>query len=430
MFFTPRPCEFARNVQLIRLNGIKTAPGPIQAVYQGETPARTKRGKEECEARRATLPLDGGSIRSGRVLDQLATTMPSTGFRIWELARDVARPKTLRRRGRRGAEPLPVTNESSREGIGARNPIIVAGRDWAGDEYYYVFLLATVPTEDGNRHVLLQARTFDFVRFDIRGRTNDGLAWTPFMPETEGKRRRRGRSSNPETPSPTAVLDESGKSIIGNCPGQGFDTHGLVGSVSVVDQVYHYFYTDIVPTDCGEPRDKQRVGLYLRTSRDLTADRVWSIARTVAAPMSAETLIRVAKAKGLDRWAVSYTCIRPANAASGPVADLCVQYTTDLSIGSLAALKWFSEPVSAGRSTHYLALQSGGDGSGQYSRVQHFWMTDRYGNLDTPSSHANKAGFLTWLDPLAPRSDGTETSVLYGRPVYWGSWSVRQVRTK
>ena len=79
-----------------------------------------------------------------------------------------------------------------------------------------------------------------------------------------------------------------------------------------------------MPTDCGEPRDKQRVGLYLRTSRDLTAERVWSTARTVTAPMPAETLIRVAKAKGLDRWAAAYTCIRPASTISGPVADLCV----------------------------------------------------------------------------------------------------------
>lgn len=435
MLFTPRPCEFARNAQLVRFGARK---GPLQVFYQGETPAPPGRGKrkgaeERCDpALRATNPLDGGSVRSGAQAEQLATTMPPTGYRLWEMAREVGRtPSKRKRRGRKrdpdDLEAVARPTASAIEGIGARNPIVVAGRDWAGDEYAYVFMLATSATPTGNYHVLIQARTFDFETFDIRSRPAEGgeTVWVPFAaPETGGKRRRPGRSSD-DNPRPTAVTDEAGKPIIGNCPGQGFETQGLVGSISVVDQVYHYFYTDIVPTDCGEPLGKRRVGLYLRTSRDLTGERVWSSARTVAAPMPPETLIRVAQAKGLARWAVSYTCSRPANAPGGPVSDLCVQYTSDLSIGSLAALTWFSEPVSAGRSTSYLALRSGGDGSGQYGRVQHFWMTDRYGNLDTPAHYSGKAGFLTWTDPTAPRQDGAQASAVYGRPVYWGTWSVR-----
>lgn len=438
VFFTPRPCEFAANVQILRLTGVKGAPGPLQAVYQGETPLergrRRRAGAETCEPRRSSNPLDGGSVRSGRSPEQLATTMPPTGYRLWEMAREVARPERRKRRGRsRERERAEAPAEAATEGIGARDPVVVTGRNWAGDEYYYVFLLATAMTEGGARRVQIQARTYDFERFDVRGRGEDGNpAWVPFQPEEgPGRRSRRGRGRergpDADNPSPAAVLDEAGKPIFGNCPGRGFDTQGLAGSISVVDQVYHWFYTDVLPSDCNEPVLKRRTALYLRTSRDLTADRVWSAPRTVAEPLPAASLVRVAKAKGMDRWVVAYACNRPANAQGGPVADLCVQYTPDLSIGSLAGLTWYAEPVAAMRSAAYLGLRSGGDGSGRYGRAQHFWMTDRYGNLDVPTSFSVKAGFLTWLDRFAPREDGSEASSVYGRPVYWATWSVRNV---
>ena len=42
-----------------------------------------------------------------------------------------------------------------------------------------------------------------------------------------------------------------------------------------------------------------------------------------------------------------------------------------------------------------------------------------------PSFH--KAGFLTWLDRLAPTASGRDASSLYGRPVYWATWTVRPI---
>lgn len=444
VFFTPRPCELAANVQLIRLTNVKGAPGPLQAVYQGETPNSEQRGSEACEPRQAANPLDGGSVRSGRSVEQLATTMPATRHRLWETVQAVARPQDPRSRRRGQSVPAEPAPKPLIEGLGARNPMVVTGRDWASDAYFYVFLLATVPAEAGTRHVLIQARTLDFERFDIRGRSDESVVWTPFAPgdteKSEGQDARpRPRQQKVDTPAPapavgpSAVLDETGKAVTSNCPGKGFDTQGLVGSISVVDQVYHYFYSDVVPTDCNEPAERQRMGLYLRTSKDLTAERVWSSARTVVAPLPSPILVRVAKAKGMDRWAVSYSCNRPANTMDGPVADLCLQYTPDLSIGSLASLTWFSEPMANMRSTAYLGLRSGGDGSGRFVRGQHFWMTDRYGNLDTPMNYVEKAGFLTWLDRRAPVADATDSakaSTVYGRPVYWGTWSVRPVGTK
>ncbi len=49
----PAPCSFVRGVQLLRLKR-SVAPGPIQAIFQGESPAQEGRRKgEECQERRA-----------------------------------------------------------------------------------------------------------------------------------------------------------------------------------------------------------------------------------------------------------------------------------------------------------------------------------------------------------------------------------------
>jgi hypothetical protein len=427
VFAAPRACEAASGVQILR-----TTPGtgPLQAVYQAETPldAKGKRGSEACAPRRATDPLDGGSVRAGAMPEQLATSMPPAQGRLWEMTRAVAasRETGRTRANRRRGEAVPVAEPAS-EGIAARHPMTVAGRDWAGDAYSYVFFLAAVPTETGNRHALLQARTLDFTRFDLREHTDEGTAWTPYGAAAP---KGRGRARASRDPNPGAVLDETGAPILGNCPGQGFDRTDLVGAISVVDETYHYFYTDVLPSDCGEPPATRRLGLYLRTSRDLTADRVWSAPRTIAQPLPGQSLIRVAKAKEMDRWVVAYRCNRPANTMDGPVSDICVQYTADLAPGSLAGLTWFSEPQAIMRSTAYLGLRSGGDGTGRFGRSQHFWMTDRYGNLATPTTYRTKAGFLTWLDRLAPGQAGTGPSSVFGRPVYWGTWSVRPVAAR
>ncbi|MGU3536566.1 hypothetical protein [Methylobacterium sp. A54F] len=440
MFFTPRPCEFARTVQLLRL-GSAQPPGPIQVIYQGEAPIAAPRGRrqaEDCPPRRATDPGDGGAVRTARLPEQLSVTMPPSAPRLWEAERTppqaAGRQAARTRRGRK--EPPPAPPEPQAEGVAPRNPIAVAGRDWAGDPYTYVFLLAVAGGDTGNRRVQILARTYDFEHYEIRSRGAEGygIAWAPFgeAPDAEDDRRRRkGRESKaPENPSPTAVLDEAGRPLIGNCPGAAGATQGLSGSISVVDQTYHYFYTDVMPEDCNEAPLKQRTALYLRTSRDLSAERVWSLPRTIAEPLPPGIFVRVGKAKGMDRWVVSYTCNRPANAPGGPISDLCLQYTTDLSVGAIAGLTWYAEPRAAMRSPTYLGLRAGGDGGGRYGRAAHYWMTDRYGNLDTPGLYSVKAGFLTWLDRTAPRVDGTTISNLYGRPIYWATWSVRPVGSR
>ncbi|MET0257337.1 MAG: hypothetical protein ABW179_02055 [Methylobacterium sp.] len=437
VLYAPPPCRFAYGVQVVRLKA-RNAPGPLQVVFHAEPLRDGGKGRDDeaCPADlRATDPNAGGSVRSGRLAEQLAGTMPPTAYRFWGApAQDEAREPRPRRRGRRGRRSREAKPEAARpavsvrEGSGARDPMTVAGRDWAGDDYQYVFMIATEAVEDARRHVLIQARTLDFETFDVRSRREgSGTAeWVPFGDGETGSRGRRSRRARrPAPPALAPVLDETGKPIVGNCAGQGFDAQGLVGSISVVEQTYHYFYTDVLPADCAEPAAKRRFGLYLRTSRDVSAEKAWSAPQVVLETLPPDTLVRVGKAKGMERWVMAYSCFRPANATGGPVADICLHYTSDLSPGAFKDLPLFAEPARAARSASHLALRSGGDGGGRYGRDGFFWMTDRYGNVDTPTAYPSKGGFLTWLDRLAPRSDGSAGSSLYGRPVYWSTWTVR-----
>ncbi|WP_244507700.1 hypothetical protein [Methylobacterium phyllostachyos] len=437
VLIAPAPCAFVRGVQILKLPRSE-APGPIQTVFQGQTPIASRR-EEPCPERRATDSRDGGSLRTGRTVEALVTTLPPSADRFW-----VDLPEE-RARSRGWSEPTPAA-----EGIGPRDPIAIAGRDWAGEAYSYVFLLgqervgmadaqddarrrgrrraepdaAGPGPADVRRRVQIEARTLDFQSFEIRTRAADGygLAWTPFEPKDSAKSG-RGRS---DPPSPAPVIDEAGKPVASVCTAPAFETHGLAGSISIVERTYHYVYTDVLPEDCGLAPDKRRTALYLRTAQDLSGPKVWSVAKKLAGPLPPGSLVRVARAKGLQRWAVSYTCQRPANAPGGPVADICLQYTADMNLDGIGALKLYADPVEAGRSPAYLGLRSGGDGSGRFDRSAHFWMTDAQGNLDTPSIYPNKAGFLTWLDRLAPTASGRDTSSLYGRPVYWATWTVRR----
>lgn len=434
VFFTPPLCQFAFDVQVMRLKA-RIAPGPLQMIYHAEPrrePAR--RGHEEtCDGSlRALDPALGGSLRMGRQTEPLATAMPPGDHRFWiqQAAEEPRRPRRARR-GRHSREDGRAEIRllaAAREGSGGRNPMAVAGRDWADDDYTYLFMVASETVGQSRRHVLIQARTYDFASLDIRSRDAEtGTAeWMPFGISEPKRRRDHTNSSRVAAPALAPVTDETGKAITGTCAAEGFEVRGLVGSISVVDQVYHYFYTDVLPSDCNEPAAKRRMGLYLRTSRDVTREKSWSSAKLVLEGLPADTLIRVGLARGMDRWALAYTCKRPANALGGPVPDICLHYTADRSIAAISALSLFSEPAAAARSPAYLGLRSGGDGGGRFGREGFNWMTDRYGNLDTPAIYPTKGGFLTWLDRLAPRSDGSEGSSLYGRPVFWSTWTVRQ----
>lgn len=445
VYAVPPPCRFVHDVQILRLKETGP-PGPLQVIYRAEPPRPAgRRGEEACPADlRATDPAAGGAVRIGRQVEALAVTLPPTDPRFWSeglkggASAEASGPRRrsrvsrqARREARRAAREAGETNKmtfraqaQAPEGDPSGGAMMVAGRDWAGDPYYAILATATEPAAEGRRRVLVQARTYDFQGLDLRVTADPGTEWKPFGAEPESGRR-RGRSRPTAPPTPARVLDEMGRPIVGNCAAPGFELRGLTGSISVIDRVYHYFYTDVLPADCSAPPAKRRMALYLRTSRDPLAERTWSAPVTLIENLPAETEIRVAKARGMDRWAVAYTCSRPVTASGGPVADLCLHYTTDLSPGSITALTLFAEPVAAGHSTAYLGLRSGGDALGRFGRESFGWMTDRYGNLDAPAIYPDKGGFLTWLDRRAPRIDGSDASSLYGRPVYWATWTVR-----
>nr|WP_232628066.1 hypothetical protein [Methylobacterium sp. Leaf118] len=461
VYALPPPCRYVHDVQIMRLKETGP-PGPLQVIYRGEPPAReSRRGDEACLADRvADDPAAGGAVRLGRQADALATTLPVTDPRFWNAGPASGAPAEARKSRRNSRESRRARREARREAREARaqgqgpaqaqgrgqermtfrprptvtegdpsgSAMMVAGRDWAGDPYYAILTTATESAEGGQRRVLVQARTYDFQGLDLRVTADPGTAWMPFggPPQEEGGRRRgRGRREAPPTPKPAPVLDETGQAITGHCAAPGFEARGLSGSISMVDRTYHYFYTDVLPTECGAPREKRRMGLYLRTSRDPLAERAWSSPVTLIEGLPADSLVRVAKARGMDRWAVVYACSRPVTVSGGPIADVCLHYTTDLSPGSITALSLFSEPVAAGHSTAYLGLRSGGDALGRVTRDGFGLMTDRHGNLDTPDIYPDKGGFLTWLDRRAPRADGSDASSLYGRPVFWATWTVR-----
>ncbi|WP_152277145.1 hypothetical protein [Methylorubrum populi] len=454
VYAVPPPCRFVHDVQILRLKDTGP-PGPLQVIYRAEPPRQAsrpgaRRGEEACPADlRAADPAVGGAVRIGRQIETLATILPPTDPRFWSeglQGAGPARAEPPRRRSRASRQARREARRAAREaGPGdtsqekmtfraqapapeddpSGNAMMVAGRDWAGDPYYAILATATEPSGEGRRRVLVQARTYDFQGLDLRVEADPGTEWRPFgAPPAEERSRRRGRG-RPAAMRPAPVLDETGKPIVGNCAAPGFEARGLTGSISVVDRVYHYFYTDVVPSDCDAPRAKRRMALYMRTSRDPLAERTWSPPVTLIESLPAETEIRVAKARGMDRWAVAYSCSRPVTVSGGPVADICLHYTADLSPGSITALTLYSDPVAAGHSTAYLGLRSGGDALGRFTRDGFGWMTDRYGNLDTPAIYPDKGGFLTWLDRRAPRIDGSDASSLYGRPVYWATWTVR-----
>ncbi|MFF8802452.1 MULTISPECIES: hypothetical protein [unclassified Methylobacterium] len=450
VYAVPPPCRFVHDVQILRLKDTGP-PGPLQVIYRAEPPRREgRRGEESCPADlRATDAAAGGAVRIGRQVEALATTLPLADPRFWNEAQAGAGPGTARaaqaasprrrsrasrqarrearraereagERGKMTFQPQTVAPENDPSG----SAMMVAGRDWAGDPYYAILTTATEPAPEGHRRVLVQARTYDFQGLDLRVEADPGTAWKPFgaPPQAEGRRRGRGR---PEAQKPAPVLDETGKPIVGHCAAPGLEARGLTGSIAMVDRTYHYFYTDVLPSDCGAAPAKRRMGLYLRTSRDPLAERAWSAPVTLIEGLPADTTMRVAKARGMDRWAVAYTCARPVTASGGPVADICLHYTADLSPGSITALSLYSEPVAAGHSSAYLGLRSGGDALGRFTRDGFGWMTDRYGNLDAPAIYPDKGGFLTWLDRRAPRVDGSDASSLYGRPVFWATWTVQ-----
>lgn len=314
-------------------------------------------------------PLRGGdSIRAGLALGAYRFRMPPHTSQVG------------------GVEGDPASLLDSDGVGGGGNPMVVSGRP--GDPFFYVFFLGV--SDDARvrdhkagdwRHYLIEARTKDFAAFDIK----TAAGWASFTAAVR----------------PAPSKDANGNVIRSNTPRTIDKTQGLIGSISYVRGVYHYFYLDYAP-------DGASIHLYHRTSTDV-AHGVWSAPETVAA-VADFSMIRVAKAKTLDRWAVLYGCY-----AQG-VQDVCVQYTKTLAVigpGGLSDLRLTSD----------YALGLSADGKAR-SYAQPDWLTDRWGVLDTVGPHQAEEFYWTDMDPENCKARPIPYCPVAGGVVYRAGWTV------
>lgn len=311
----------------------------------------------------------GDGIKAGVSRSHYAFKMPPHKFRIW------------------GPEGDPESLMASTGVGGAANPIAISGLP--GDPYFYVFFLGVNDDERTRdrarshwRHYLLEARTRDFTSFDLK--TDSG--WAPFSPAIR----------------PAPILDSDGAVIRSNSARLLGHTQGLIGSISFVNGVYYFFYFDYGP-------EGDAINLYVRTSMDVSKDG-WSPQKIVI-PAIGLRMVRIAKAKNLDRWAVMYGCY------VGNIQDICVQYTQNLNVfgpGGLSSL----------RLTPEFALGLSSDGQARFI-AQPYWLTDRWGNLDSPEDQQNMEFYWTDMTRSRCLAHPYPFCPVYGGPVFRASWSAQ-----
>ncbi|MHB9037252.1 MAG: FG-GAP repeat domain-containing protein, partial [Armatimonadota bacterium] len=288
---------------------------------------------------------------------------------------------------------------------GTGNPMVVRGRP--GDNYVYAFFIAY---SDDNldrsgpdfRHFLCQARTLNYQDWELKATVGGVDTWKPFNSTVPTEWRRAAR-----------VRDANGNVIAGRFGTElGGDSQGLIGSMCYVNGLFYYFYTD-VDTD-------GKTYLFYRTAMDIgSLQPDWSAAVKVTGELMHGTLIRVAKAHGMDKWAVLYNGYKRANGVLKQ--DLFLQYTQDLSVigpGGISSLTFFDSinQFGQGISDYFLGMSSGVG-----SFAQHSWMTDEYGNLTVPSQEAQdytRGGLITWMDIVGGYNWA------YGAKVYRAGWSI------
>ena len=278
---------------------------------------------------------------------------------------------------------------------GGGNPIAVAGRYWAGDNYYYVFFLGVADDnmnrlagENDYRHYLLEARTLDFVNFEIKADINGVEQWKQFNDSA--------CQANPASCRPKMLKDINGNIIRSNQAKHPDLTFGLIGSISIINNTYYYFYTDY-------DTSSQNFYLYYRTATNITGNNYWSAPIRISNNIGGAAIVRVAKAKGLDKWAVFYNCW------SSGRSDLCLQYTNNLNvIGSGGISDLVIDNFNAGN--FYLGLQGVN---------QQGILTDKNGNLISPDNEDQtyaRGGELRWSDFSSPG--------VYGGKVWRAGWGV------
>jgi hypothetical protein len=188
------------------------------------------------------------------------------------------------------------------------------------------------------------------------------------------------------------------------------NTQGLLGSICRYDNTYFFFYT--------APAPDGKTYLYCRTvAAPHVGQGLWSAAKRVSSePLMYGTLVKVAKAHGMDKWAVFYNGYKVAN---GKLAcDLMLQYTENMKIigpGGISSLRFYDywKGRLAVSKDKYLGLASGATPGAQF-----YFMIDEYGNLTVPDQEDQsyrRGGMVFWT---------SFTGSVFGDDVYRAGWSV------
>jgi hypothetical protein len=249
---------------------------------------------------------------------------------------------------------------------GGGNPMVISGI--SNDPYFYVFFLGATDddrtrklSESKWRQYLLEVRTREFESFEIR--TDNG--WEPFS----------------ETSYPAELLDADGKILRSNNTSGPYDTQGLIGSISYVGGLYHFFYTDYAISS-------KTFNFFHRTSRDVRTGP-WSAPELIASNLIPGVLIRVAKAPDMNRWIMMNGCYVDHK------QDICLQYTQNLKIVGSGGISDLEFPTNFTESQYALGFSSGSP----KSLAQAYWLTDRWGNIQNIDNAAkNRGGEFYWSD--------------------------------
>lgn len=287
---------------------------------------------------------------------------------------------------------------------GGANPMTIGGRSWAGDNYHYTFFLSVTngfvldPHSANYLHGVHVGRTLDFYTYEILSNDSNGTrTWYPFTTSVPDWQRR-----------PLMLTDSNGNAIMGNYPAAADNTQGLIGSVTMANKIYYFFYTD------RDRNDPNHIYLYYRLSSDISGG-LWSPpTRVTEEAFEVGTVILIHKAKGRDRWAVGYTCYN----ANTSVSDICLQYTENLNIvgpGGISSVKFYQGP--GNRSNSYMGITQKGCPSSTL-RAQPYFMTDTQGALASPDGETsiNRGGYVSWTEMC--------TGNIYGAPVFRSSWDL------
>lgn len=343
------------------------------------------------EHKGAVAPEGGDSIQSGVTTGTYTGLMPAHDFRLWgnDITDSTLAWYSIDAAGNRVSGPG-----------GGGNPIVISGLP--GDPYFYVFFLGVADDDRDRirgeadwRHYLIQARTQNFITYDLK--TDSG--WKPFSTATA------------DTIRPAILTDAAGAALRSNAPKAMGSTQGLIGSMSYVNGTYHFFYGDYTP-------DGLSYSIYHRTTTNL-ATGAWSAPEVLFArgtdPKN-RTMVRIAKAEGMDRWLVLYGCY--VTMLDGiQRQDVCLQYTNNLNVTGQGGLSSLSLTPNFALGFSDLASRS---------FAQPNLLTDRWGN----QAHVNSAvdtGEFYWSDYLPSQcsADPRPGCPVYGGDVLRGGWNVK-----